>query len=297
MKFAAVQLDTIAMEVNLNCHKALHWARRAFEAGATHVFFHEGLTADYTPDPVHYGRPLHSHEVHNFIRLAGEYHGYAALGLNEVHEGRPYISCVYVSGRGVEGVYRKSYLSPHAYSGQGAEAAFRQTSVPSDAPTRPLLAGESVQYQRGYRQETGIIAAGDGTQNVRVGELTIGTLICADAQHPAAWETFRREVPDVIFFQANSRGGAGSSLRACQLVAETLGVPVVATNRAGFSHASWMRGGSFMLADDGTLVAQANEDGEEEAIYADWAALTPRRRSRPLAAANRASAVAGSRSG
>ena len=63
LKFAAVQLDTIAMEVNRNVHKALHWARRAFEAGATHVFFHEGLTADYTPDPMRYGRPLHSHEV------------------------------------------------------------------------------------------------------------------------------------------------------------------------------------------------------------------------------------------
>jgi hypothetical protein len=30
MKFAAIQLDTIAMEVNHNVHKALHWTRRAF---------------------------------------------------------------------------------------------------------------------------------------------------------------------------------------------------------------------------------------------------------------------------
>jgi hypothetical protein len=29
------------VEVNLNRHKAPYWARRAFEAGATHVFFHE----------------------------------------------------------------------------------------------------------------------------------------------------------------------------------------------------------------------------------------------------------------
>ena len=64
--------------------------------------------------------------------------------------------------------------------------------------------------------------------------------------------------------------------RACQLVAETLGVPVVATNRVGFGHGAWRCGGSFLLADDGTLVAQANEVGEEGVVSADRAALTPR---------------------
>jgi predicted amidohydrolase len=61
-------------------------------------------------------------------------------------------------------------------------------------------------------------------------------------------------------------------------------VPVVATNRVGFSYHHWMRGGSFLVADDGTVVAQANEDGEEEAIAADWEALTPRRAARAAAA-------------
>jgi predicted amidohydrolase len=283
LKLAAVQLDTVAMEVNHNVHKAMHWARRAFESGATHVFFHEGLTADYSPDPVRFGRPLHSHEVFGFVRLAERYDGTVALGLNEVFEGRPYISCVYVSKRGIDGVYRKSYLWPHEYTGQGVEAAFWRTGDPSEAKTRPVLTGEWPPYRRGYRQERGIIAPGEGTKNVRVGDLTIGTLICADAEHPAAWETFRREVPDLIFFQANSSGGAGSSLRACQDVARTLGVPMVATNRAGFSYASWMKGGSFLLADDGTVVAQANEQGEEEVVYADWSALTPGRHRTPAA--------------
>jgi hypothetical protein len=52
-----------------------------------------------------------------------------------------------------------------------------------------------------------------------------------------------------------------------------------------------------MLADDGTLVAQANDEGQEEVVYADWAALTPRRRSRPPGAPDRTLAAAGSRSG
>ena len=52
-------------------------------------------------------------------------------------------------------------------------------------------------------------------------------------------------------------------------------MPIVATNRVGFSYHHWMRGGSFMVADDGTVVAQANQDGEEEAVYADWDAAHP----------------------
>jgi predicted amidohydrolase len=80
-----------------------------------------------------------------------------ALGLNEVFEGRPYITCVYLTGAGIEGVYRKSYLWPHK---------------PPE--------GEWIHHQQGYRMERGIIAPGDGTKNVRVGDLLIGTLICAD---------------------------------------------------------------------------------------------------------------------
>jgi predicted amidohydrolase len=269
------------MEVNSNVHKAMHWARRAFEAGATHVLFHEGLTADYTPDPIRYGRPLDSHEVYGFARLAERYDGYVALGLNEVFVGRPYLSCVYLSKRGVEGVYRKSYLWPHAYSSGGLEAAYRNRYDVAPDPVHELRRRDWVQYQQGYRMEQGILAAGDGTKNVRVGDLLIGTLICADATHPRAWETFRRAVPDLIFFQSNSSRGARSALPVCQEIARELGVPVVATNRVGFSYHHWMEGGTFMVADDGTVTVQANLQGAEEVVYADWAALVPRRAARP----------------
>jgi len=109
---AAVQLDTIRCEVNLNVHKAMGWAKRAFDEGARFVFFHEGLTADYTPEPMSYGRALDSAEVFGFSALASRYGGYVALGLNEVWQGRPYISMVFLGPNGVEGVYRKSYLWP-----------------------------------------------------------------------------------------------------------------------------------------------------------------------------------------
>jgi predicted amidohydrolase len=281
MKFAAVQLDTIAMEVNHNVHKALHWARRAFEAGAAHVFFHEGLTADYTPDPVRYGRSLHSHEVYGFSKLAERYDGVVALGLNEVFEGRPYITCVYLSKRGIEGVYRKSYLWPHQYSGVGErDAAYdnRYDAVPD--PIHRIRRGDWVQYQQGYRMEQGILGAGDGTKNVPVGNLRIGTLICADSTHPLSWVTFKTDVPDMIFFQSNSSGGGGPAMPGMQRIARELGIPIVVVNRVGFSYHHWMRGGSFMVADDGAIAAQANQDGQEEAIYATWDTLTPRRAAR-----------------
>ena len=53
-------------------------------------------------------------------------------------------------------------------------------------------------------------------------------------------------------------------------------MPVEATNRVGSSQEAWRCGGSFLLANDGTLVAQANEAGEEGVVSADRAALTPR---------------------
>jgi predicted amidohydrolase len=170
------------------------------------------------------------------------------------------------------------------------ERAYRNRYEEPPDPVHPLRRGDWVQYQQGYRMEQGVLGAGEGTRNVPVGDLQIGTLICADGSHPRSWETFRARVPDVLFFQANSGGGAGPNLPVCREIARELGVPVVATNRVGFSYHHWMRGGSFLVADDGTVVAQANEDGEEEAIAADWAALTPRRASRTLAAADSRSA-------
>ena len=58
VKLAVLQLDTIACEVNLNVHKLMIWTRKAFENQANYVFLHEGATADYTPNPLRYGRPL-----------------------------------------------------------------------------------------------------------------------------------------------------------------------------------------------------------------------------------------------
>ena len=212
MKLAAIQLDTTAMEVNLNVHKALNWGRRAFEQGAAFVFFHEGLTADYTPDPIRYGRPLDSHEVYGFSKLAAHYDGYVALGLNEVYQGRPYISCVFLSGNGVEAVYRKSYLWPN----------------------KPLD-HEYIAYQEGYRMERGVIAPGEGTVVVSVGGLRIGVLICADGSRDEAWATFRQDKPDLIFYQ-NNRGNVMPSHENSAPRAKELGVPMVITNRCGYSY-------------------------------------------------------------
>jgi predicted amidohydrolase len=243
MKLAAIQLDTVAMEVNSNVHKALHWTRRAFEQGAKYVFLHEGLTADYAPDPMKYGRSLDSVEVFSFSVLAKHYGGYVALGLNEVYKGAPYISCVYLDGNGVIDVYRKSYL----------------WSLPDR--------DNYIAYIHGYRQELGMIGHGDGTRNIRVGDLLIGSIICADGNTPVAWETFRKDPPDIVFYQ-NNRGNVDEPRNPD--FAREINRPMVCTNRVGYSYYHFQHGGTRFIRRDGTIAVAANGDGNEQAIYAHW---------------------------
>ena len=217
------------------------WCRRAFDAGADFVFTHEGATADYTPDPMRSGRPVDGPEVWGFIGMAKEYGGYIALGLNEVWQGMPYISCVYLDGSGVIDVYRKSYLW-----------SLRDRD-------------NYCAYKQGYRQEMGILGHGDGTRNVRVGDLTIGSIICADGNTPEAWDTFRCEKPDFVFFQ-NNRGNVDE--RRNNDFAREIGRPMVATNRVGYSYSHFQYGGTRFIRHDGTTAVAANTDGREQIIYA-----------------------------
>lgn len=246
MKLAAIQLDTVAMEVNVNVHKAMHWTRRAFEEGAKYVFLHEGLTADYAPDPIEYGRPLDSVEVFGFSELCKRYDGFVALGLNEILKGVPYISCVYLDGKGVVDVYRKSYL----------------WSLPERDNRTP--------YKDGFRQELGILGHGDGTRNVKVGDLVIGSIICADGNTPAAWDTFRKEPPDLVFYQ-NNRGNVDEQRN--RDFAREISRPMVCTNRVGFSYYHFQYGGTRFVRRDGSLAVAANTDGREQMVTCEWEEL------------------------
>jgi len=257
MRLAAVQLDTIPCEVTLNVHKAMHWVRRAFEQDADFVFLHEGLTADYSPDPLRDARSLDSAEVHGFSCLARRYEGHVALGLNELWQGRACISMVFLGPGGVEGVYRKSYLWPNRNQhGMDSFEEWLETYVP---------------HRAGFRKERGVLAHGDGTKVLVVAGLRIGCVICADGSQEQAWETFRSDRPDLIFWQ-NNRGNVVARGDAQQR-AEALRAPLVATNRCGFSWCHFQEGGTCMIADDGTVIVKANENGEEEMIFANLSDL------------------------
>jgi predicted amidohydrolase len=254
---AAVQLDTIPCEVSFNVHKAMGWARRAFEDGAEYIFFHEGLTADYSPDPMRDGRSLESSEVFGFAALAKKYDGYIALGLNEVWQGRPYISMVLLGPGGIIDVYRKTYLWPN------------KTQRQTDSFDEWLNA--YVPYKEGYRCERGILGSGDGSRVIHVGELRIGCLICADGSQPEAWATFKNDKPDLIFWQINS--GNVAKLRMAQERARELRTPLVASNRCGFSYHHFQEGGTCFIADDGHVVNKASEEGEEGVVFANFSDL------------------------
>ncbi len=257
LKLAVIQLDTIPCEVNHNVHKAMVWTRRAFLDGANYVFLHEGLTSDYTPEPMRYGRPVEGPEVYGFCHLAKQFNGYVALGLNEVYQSRPYISMVWIGPDGVIGVYRKSYLWPNeSQYGPGDYSDWLATYHPVEA---------------GYRQERGSISAGDGTTVMQIGNLRIGCIICADGSREEAWGTFKDDRPDLVFWQ-NNRGNLAKDEQVPRWAKE-IGAPMVAINRVGFSYHHFQAGGSIVVADDGTTVAKANEEGEEETIFANYADL------------------------
>jgi predicted amidohydrolase len=243
-KLAAIQLDTIACEVNLNVHKAMTWTKRAFLEEAKYVFLHEGLTADYSPDPMRFGRPLDSPEVHGFKVLAKKHEGYVALGLNETWQGRPYISMVLIGPDGVIDVYRKSYLWPNPdQNKKDSFQEFLKTYVP---------------YKSGYRLERSIIAPGDGTRVIRFGELRLGCLICADGSRPEAWLPFEGNTADLIFWQ-NNRGNVARDGEP-QKRARELRTPLVATNRCGFSYHHFQEGGTCFVAADGSVVSQVMKE-------------------------------------
>ena len=74
---------------------------------------------------------------------------------------------------------------------------------------------------------------------------------------------------DTIFCQ-NNRGNVAPHVKNSAGRAKQLGVPMVITNRGGFSYHHFQLGGTCIIADDGTAVAAANEEGREETIYAEY---------------------------
>ena len=164
---------------------------------------------------------------------------------------------VWIGPEGIVGIYRKSYLWPNeSQYGPGDYSNWLATYNPIEA---------------GYRQERGIISAGDGTTVMQVGDLRIGCIICADGSREEAWDTFKAERPDLIFWQ-NNRGNLARDEQVPRRARE-IGVPLVASNRVGFSYHHFQAGGSIAVAADGSTVAKANEEGQEEMIWAHYATL------------------------
>jgi predicted amidohydrolase len=254
IKFAVVQLDTQPCEIDSNIKKSLSWAKKAFDNGADYVFFHEGLTADYTPEPLKYAIPLNSPKLLPFVKLANEYKGHIVLGVNEAKDNKAYLSMVFLGPKGIEGVYRKSYLWPNdnqlEIMGYKNFSEFMKVYKPGEY---------------GYRCERATLAGGDGTKVLQIGTLRIGTLICADGSQEKSWDTFKNEKPDVIFWQNNR----DTAIRDgdVQKYSKELGVPILASNRCGYSWKYFQLGGSCICSDAGKITAQANEKGEEEIIY------------------------------
>eukprot|EP01044_Picomonas_judraskeda_P004704 COSAG03_NODE_420_length_8055_cov_3.206134_3_plen_282_part_00 len=234
------------------------------------VFLHEGLTADYTAEPLHHARPLDSSEVYAFSGLAARFGGFIALGLNELWRGQAYISTVFCGPDPAEpvlGVYRKSYLWPNPPTGTAAGAGGDDWFV--------KFLENYVPHRQGFRLERGILGAGEGTTVLPVDGKKLGCMICADGNVEEAWRPFERGAAELIFWQNNRGGmsiGDGSRMDPC-LRAHELQTPMILTNRVGFSHHYFQPGGCCAVADDGRVVVRANSDGEEEMVTGCFADL------------------------
>ena len=232
-RFALIQLDSIAGDVARNVHNAYSWCRRAFEEERVGwIFLHEGLTADYTAEPLQHARALESSEVYGFSALAARYGGHIALGLNELWQGQAFISTVFCGPdpeRPILGVYRKSYLWPNP------------PDPPHDAGAGDWFVdflSSYVPHKQGYRLERGVLGAGGGTEVLDIGGMKLGCMICADGNVPQAWTTFEDQASELIFWQ-NNRGGLGIGSGGHmdpQVRARELQTPMILTNRVGFSH-------------------------------------------------------------
>lgn len=236
-RIALIQFDAVPEEPKRNLDEMERLARKAVEAGAGLIMFHEGTLADYTPKLEELAEAVPSGpSCDRVAALAKELGVTLSFGLSEKDADRYYITQVFMGPRGLVHRYRKTWL-------------WRQED------------------DVGYRNEWARYDPGTGPEIFGLEGIRATCFICADGEAPRCIERAQRLEPDLVFYP-NNRGGLPNFPVFGERAAK-IGAPMLVTNRTGMSWVHDCKGGCVVYGADGEVLAKANREGREEILFHD----------------------------
>ena len=232
---ALIQFDAIPEQVERNANQMEMLAERAAQSGARWIMFHEGTACDYTPRLKELAEEVpNGTATEQMGKLAQRLRCYISFGLSETHQGRYYISQVFVGPKGFLYRYRKTWI-------------WRE--VPD----------------RGYRNEWARYDPGTGPELFQLDGIKATCFICADGEAPRCIERAAGLNPQVVFYP-NNRARLPDFEEFGQRAKE-IKAPMLVTNRVGQSWTEQCVGGCVVYSKSGEVLAKANREGQEEILF------------------------------
>lgn len=237
IRVALIQFDAKPEAIDENLDKMQQRVEEAVAKKARWIMFHEGTVCDYTPHLDQYAEPVPSGKsTQLMITLARQHQCYISFGLSEKADNRYFISQVFVGPEGLVTCYRKSWL----------------WRSPDD---------------KGYRNEWARYDPGAGPYLFMIDGIKATCFICADGGAPRCIDRARMLKPQVVFYP-NNRGNL-PKLDIFGKHAETIGAPMLVTNRTGYSWEHLCHGGNVIYSATGEVLAKSNREGREEMLIYD----------------------------
>jgi predicted amidohydrolase len=237
VRIALVQFDAVPEQVEANLQKMSRLTKKAADAGAKWVVFHEGTVCDYTGHLDQLAETVPGGQSTRFMaKVAKETDVVISFGLSERDHDRFYITQVFVGPSGFFYRYRKTWL-------------WRERE------------------DRGFRNEWARYDPGTGPELFEVDGIKATCMICADGNSSRCLARIKRLRADVVFYPNNRK-----SLNPVEEYAERakfIGAPLLVSNRIGMSWTKACEGGCIVYGPDGTVVARANRQGREEVLIHD----------------------------
>lgn len=231
---ALVQFDAVPEHIERNVSQVEVLSKKAVASGARWVVFHENCLCDYTPKVSELAEKVpEGPSTRRIAQLAERLGCYISFGLPEKHNGRQYISQVFVGPGHYFYHYRKTWLWYTAKN-------------------------------KGYRNEWIWYDPGTGPGIFNLDGVRATCFICADGEAQRCIERAAELSPQVVFYPNNR-----ASLPAFEVFgkrAKAIRAPMLVTNRVGSSWVYKTRGGCTVYGAGGTVLAKANRSGKGEIL-------------------------------
>ncbi len=237
VRVALIQFDAVPEQVEHNLKQMERLARDAAARGARWIMFHEGSLCDYTGklDTLAEAVP-DGPSTQSLIKLSAELNVLISFGLSEQDGPRFYITQVFVKDGRMIHRYRKTWL-------------------------------HLSKNDEGFRNEWARYDPGTGPELFEIDGIRASCFICADGNSFRCRERIRELRPQIVFYPNNRR--ALPDFPAFGEYAQQMAAPMLVTNRIGTSWVTPCSGGCVVFGPDGTVLAKANRDGQEEILIYD----------------------------